>query len=108
MKTILGAVLFCLSSTICLAADEQVIQQLSANGSRNTRPFTVKDAWELRWDAKSDLFSASLYTDKGEPVESLASQRKAGPGSTFYPKGGSYFVKITALGDWTISVVQLP
>ena len=30
------------------AADEQIIQQVSANGTRNLRPFTVKDGWEIR------------------------------------------------------------
>jgi hypothetical protein len=34
------------------AGDAQVVQQVSANGQRNLRPFTVKDKWEIQWDAK--------------------------------------------------------
>ena len=29
------------------AEDGQVVQQVSANGQRNLRPFTVKDKWEI-------------------------------------------------------------
>ena len=90
------------------AADEQVVFTQSANGSRSTRPFTVKDRWEVRWDAKDDRFSVTLFSATGEILDSLASQRKPGAGSTFYPKGGSYFLKVISGDDWTITVVQLP
>lgn len=76
---------------------EEILQRESANGSRNLRPFTVKDGWELRWDAKGDRFSASLYSPNGEPVDSLASQHKPGSGSSFYPKGGTYYLSVLCL-----------
>ncbi|MBS0178506.1 MAG: hypothetical protein JSR20_07060 [Nitrospira sp.] len=90
------------------ASAEEVLQRESANGSRNLRPFTVKDGWELRWDAKGATFSVSLYKLNGDPVDQLASQQKPGPGASFYPKGGTYYLSIIAGGDWTVSVVQLP
>jgi len=90
------------------SADEQIVISQSANGSRSTRPFTVHDRWEIRWDAKADHFSVTLFSATGDILDSLASQRKPGTGSTFYPKGGAYFLKVISGGDWTISVVQLP
>lgn len=70
---------------------EEISQRESANGSRNLRRFTVKNGWELRWDAKADRFSATLYLPNGDPVDSLASQHKPGSGSSFYQKGGTYY-----------------
>jgi hypothetical protein len=34
------------------AGDAQVVQQVSANGQRNLRPFTVKDKWEFNGTPK--------------------------------------------------------
>ncbi len=87
---------------------EEVLQQESANGSRNLRPFTVKDGWELRWDAKGDRFTVTLYASNGTPVDSLASQHKPGAGSSYHPKGGTYYLSIISSGDWAVTVVQLP
>ena len=68
----------------------------------------MKDGWELRWEAKGEMFSATLYLPNGEAVDNIATKRKPGPGSTFYPKGGTYFLRIISGGDWKVMVVQLP
>ena len=88
--------------------DSIVVLRESAKGSRTLPPFTVKHGWELRWDAKGDQFSVSLYMPNGEFVDTLATQRKPGAGSTIYPKGGTYYLRIISAGDWTISATQLP
>jgi len=107
MRLLAGlVVLLSLWSSPTLAED--ILQRESATGSRNLRPFTVKDGWELRWDAKGPSFSVSLYRPNGDPVDGLASQQKPGSGSSFYPKGGTYYLSIISGGDWTITVVQLP
>lgn len=87
---------------------EEILQRESANGSRNLRPFTAKDGWELRWDAKGDGFTVALHASNGSPVDRLASQHKPGSGSSYYPKGGTYYLSIISGGDWTVTVVQLP
>lgn len=110
MKTALITVLLCLVSTVALAADEQVVFTQAANGTRNTRPFTVADRWELRWDVKGPKLSIFLFMADGERqgLLPIVTQDKAGTGSSYYPKAGSYYLKVLADGDWTISVVQLP
>src|SRR6185437_11141357 len=36
---------------VVLAEEEQIVMELTGNGWRTTRPFTVKDGWEVRWTA---------------------------------------------------------
>lgn len=101
---------FLLSSMpLAAASEETIVQQVSANGTRSLRPFTVQDQWELRWDLKGQSIEVYLKQLDGEFVAltPIASQKKPGPGSTFYPKGGSFYLRIIAEGDWTTTVVQL-
>jgi hypothetical protein len=98
-------------ASMAFAAAEEVIQQVSANGSRNLPPFTVKDGWEVRWDFTGSDSGITIFihdVSSGNPIEIAASQTKAGSGSSYQAKGGKYYLKVTAVGDWTISVVQLP
>jgi hypothetical protein len=85
----------------------RVVLKKSANGSRTLRPFTVQDGWEARWESTADI-SLYLLNEKGDPIESLASTKKAGNGSTYHQKGGRHSIKIISLGEWTVSVVQVP
>jgi hypothetical protein len=87
--------------------ESKAVLRESAEGSRTLRPFTVQDGWELRWESSAGL-SLFLLNEKGDPIDSLASTRKAGTGSTYHQKGGRYSIKVVTLGEWTISVVALP
>jgi hypothetical protein len=99
--------------TSVLSAEEVSVLNLSANGARNTRPFSVKDHWEIRWNnADTMLMVTVLRAHANGALESLpvatGSQFKPGVGSTYIEKGGDYYLNINASGDWTITVVQLP
>jgi hypothetical protein len=62
-------------------ADEgQVIQQVSANGLRNLRPFTVKDKWGIKWDSKGTLLTINIHSVDGELVSIAAMQQGTGSG----------------------------
>lgn len=53
---------------MALAAEEEIVQQLTANGSRTTRPFTVKDGWEVRvWSSASD----GTYMDLAAKIDAF-------------------------------------
>jgi hypothetical protein len=108
-----------ISATLCgwllltggvLAAEERTVYTQSANGTRNTRPFTVQDRWELRWSAKGEKLAIFLYTADGEPRGFLpiVTQDKPGGDRSYYPKGGEYYLKVLTEGDWTVTIVQLP
>lgn len=97
-----------LTSAGLASAQEQVLQQVSVTGSRNLRPFSVKDRWEVRWDTKG-MISIWIRSPKdGNPVAKAGSQDKAGSGSSFQPNGGEFYLSVTSDGDWTVTVVQLP
>lgn len=110
MKLALGTLLCCVITTAVLAANEQIVFTHSANGTRNTRPFTVTDRWELRWDTKGEKLAIFLFTADGESQGMLpmVTQNKPGSDSSYYPKAGSYYLKVVTDGDWTVTVVQLP
>lgn len=89
------------------AADEQNIQELTANGSLTTQPFTVNDHWEVRWKSTNDL-SLFLLDAQGKQVEELGHSNGHASGATYHAKGGTYSLKISTSAHWTITVVQLP
>lgn len=97
----------------CLACSsvsfaEEIIAKESASGSRNMRPFTVQDGWEIRWDS-TDHLSIWLNDPKGNPLTEAGSQPKAGSGRSYQAKGGTYFLSVIGgSSSWTITVVQLP
>ena len=51
-------------------------------------------------------------TESENPLGNLpnvgASQTGPGTGSSYQPKGGSFYLNVAATGDWTVTVVQLP
>jgi len=87
---------------------EHIVFKESASGSRNLRPFTVQDGWEVRWDS-TDRLSIWLNDPKGNPITEAGSQPKAGSGQSYQAKGGTYFLSVIGgASTWTITVVQLP
>jgi len=92
---------------LALAADEQIVMELTGNGSRTTRPFTVKEGWEVRWTATNEL-TVFLVDAQGQPLEALGHSMGDAGGATYYAKGGTYSLRIASNAHWTVTVVQLP
>jgi hypothetical protein len=92
---------------VAFAAEEQIVQELTGNGSRTTRPFTVKDGWEVRWKATNELL-LFLLDAQGQPLEALGHSMGDAGGATYYAKGGTYSLRISSNAHWTVTVVQLP
>jgi hypothetical protein len=90
------------------AGGGQVVQQVSANGQRNLRPFTVQDKWEIAWDSKRPMLMIAVFNADGSMVGIAATQQGDGKGSSYQPKGGDYYLQVTGTGEWTVTVVQLP
>ncbi len=92
----------------------RIITQFSGTGSCTTRPFTVSDGWEIQWSYKANnilggigIFSVDLYDDSGKLLDTVAMQQKSGEGSSYNPRGGKYYLKIDAIGDWKVKIIQL-
>lgn len=113
MRRLVGGILILVISVwgmvpITPATDELVVQEVSANGSRNLRPFTVKDRWEIRWRASGSVLTITVRHPDGKLAAVGGSADKPGTGSSYQPKGGTYFLDVMGIGDWTVTVVQLP
>jgi hypothetical protein len=92
---------------LALAADEQIVMELTGNGSRTTRPFTVKEGWEVRWTATNEL-TVFLVDAQGQPLEAMGHSMGDAGGATYYAKGGTYSLRIASNAHWSVTVVQLP
>ena len=86
--------------------NESIIQ-LKGSGIKNTRPFTVNGPWEIQWDAKGDYFSVIVYTADGSLVGFAGSQEGPGKNSSYQPKGGRYYINVSAMGNWEVKVVEV-
>lgn len=105
MSIVLGG--WVLLAGMAFAAEEQIITELTGNGSRTTRPFTVTDGWEIRWTATNEL-SLFLLDAQGQQLEALGHSLGDAGGATYHAKGGTYSLRISSNAHWTVTVVQLP
>ena len=87
-------------------AQNTVVKEFSGSGGKNTRPFTVKEGWEIQWDAQGSIFQLFLYSANGNMIGVSANQQGSGEGSSYQPKGGEYYLQVNAVGNWTIRIVQ--
>ena len=90
-----------------LGCVEKGVQTFSGKGAHTTRPFAVKEGWEIQWEGKGNFLSIYVHTKDGNLIDLAANQQGVGKGSAYQPQGGTYFLKINGLGEWTIKVVQL-
>jgi hypothetical protein len=97
------------SPSLTIGAQEQVVQEVSTNGTRTLRPITLEDNWEIRWRTAGETLTIYVYDEKDETgLLPSASQDGPGQGATYRHKGGRYYLRILAKGDWTVTVIQLP
>lgn len=86
--------------------DENIVVEYSGSGMKTTRPFTVNSNWEIQWDADGRIFQVYLQSEDGQMVDILANQQGEGEGSSYSPKTGTYYLKINAMGNWKIKIVE--
>ena len=105
MSIVLGGWL--LLAGMAFAAEEQIVTELTGNGSRTTRPFTVTEGWEILWTATNEL-SLFLLDAQGQQLEALGHSLGDAGEDTYHAKGGTYSLRISSNAHWTVTVVQLP
>jgi len=106
-------------------AADKLIMTKSGQGATALRPFTIGDEWEVQWQAEGMAFNLILHplkvdnlTNKQAPETTQAIERvlgmspkviamSSGTGSHYVPKGGKYYLEINAMGNWTITIVQI-
>lgn len=80
---------------------------LSGSGAQNTRPFTRSGPWEIQWRAEGDLFQLFLHDENGSLEGVPSNQMGAGTGSSYQPRGGTYYLQVNALGNWEMDIVDV-
>jgi PAN domain len=85
-----------------------LIAEYSGTGMQTTRPFTVDGPWEVQWSSDEFIQIFLSKADKEEHFPNIiANQIESGSGSSYQPQGGSYYLKISAMGKWHIKVVTI-
>lgn len=87
---------------------EAVIMRWSGSGMMTTRPFRATGPWELRWHSAPGYFSIRLHTVGQEDAALLANQTRGGDSSAYRPKGGTFYLEVSASADWSAEAVALP
>jgi len=97
------------------ALDEKTsILTLKGFGTQNTQPFTVSSPWKIVWigtrrvDKRTQRLSGravtiGIYSANGEAVG--ATGNESGEGSSYQPKAGTYYLRISGEGFWQVSVI---
>jgi len=96
------------------ARAEQVVQEASGKGHQHLQPFTVRDGWELRWEAIGNDTILQIVVDKlggagrDMPIDTVTVEAPA-TGKKFFEKGGTYYIRVIGIGGaWKVTVVQVP
>ena len=85
-----------------------VVAEYSGNGLQTTRPFTVDGPWEVQWSSDEFIQIFLSNADQEEAFPNIiANQIASGSGSAYQPRGGSYYLKVNAAGNWRIKVVAI-
>ncbi len=91
------------------AVADTVIKEFSGSGPLTTRPFDVSDKWEIQWNSvgERDMFAIKLRTADGEYKGLLVNNMNPVNGSSYQPKGGSYYLEIEGGGNWEVKIVEV-
>lgn len=87
---------------------EEMLQRFEGTGKHTTRPFTVPDRWEVRYNMGGDSNNILyLYTAEGDPAELIENDIGPREGTKFIPQGGDYYLEMDSGGSWVVEVWQL-
>ena len=76
-------------------------------GSSDTRPFTMKDRWEISWSCAGPA-KISLKPTQGRPPLVVSDSTAPTMGSVYEPRGGEYTVQVTSSWPWEVAVKEIP
>src|SRR6266568_734749 len=91
------------------------VRTFSGSSSKKTPFFTVPDDWRLNWTCRGGEFGGNLsvtvygpgnaYVDL--PINTACAAGKTVSDTTEEHQGGSIYLDISALSDWTIQIQEL-
>ena len=108
MRVWLLAMMLFVSFGATSRADEKVIAHWSGVGLLATRPFHLDGPGEIQWKA-SGFFQATMYKAGSTTMpDVVANQTSGGPGTYYLAQGGDYYIKFSAMEQWSAQIVALP
>jgi hypothetical protein len=86
------------------SAPGSTVAEFEGTGAQTTSSFTVREGWQIHWDSSGDSFTMAIRGDRdfGTVVE----LDEPTSGITAPTGSGSFFLEISADGEWTATVIQ--
>ena len=85
-------------------AERDVVAESNGDGDQETKSFTVKEGWEIRWETTGASLQVAITGDRD--FGTVVNQVGAGGGATYPVGSGTFRLVIKARGPWTIKVVN--
>jgi hypothetical protein len=87
-----------------LSPPGSTVAEFEGSGNQSTPAFKVREGWQIHWDSQSETFSLAIRGDRdfGTVVEVA----EPTSGITAPVGAGSFYLEVTAGGEWSITVVQ--
>lgn len=86
---------------------DTIVAQYEGNGTQAMRPFTVSGPWEVQWNNLGSRLTISIRDEAGGIFAIATIGAEAGPGVSYQPVPGTYYLDIQAAGSWQITVVMV-
>lgn len=85
-------------------AERDVVAEFNGSADQKTKPFTVNDGWEIRWETTGESLQVAIRGDLD--IDNVVNQPAAGGGATYPVGSGKVQLEIKARGPWTIKIVN--
>jgi hypothetical protein len=80
------------------------VLELSGDTDESSQPFVVKPGWQIRWRTQGPSFALRVTGDAD--MGTIVDKHASAAGVTSLPTGGTFQVEITAMGRWSIEVID--
>ena len=92
-----------------LGATVEEIASFSGSGPDTTDSFEAAENWELRWEAQNPVgFGVELLTADETSRGQVVQGGEDASGATFVSEEGEFRLRVTADGDWSVTVTGVP
>lgn len=92
----------------------KIALQVRGNGEKNSSDFTVEGTWQLSWTCSGGgllyIYVQDVNDPNGPSVDeaSYDCPQQSGGDSSIEREGGTFFLSILAITDYTITVTDVP
>jgi hypothetical protein len=81
-----------------------VVLDISGSGDLTSEPFEVREGWQLQWQTEGEAFTVAIRGD--QDFGTIIDQPGSASGVTSPVPTGTFRIEVTAVGPWSIQVLQ--